>query len=174
MFECEAKADWPVACSLLTSRATAREEELAMARQGKPLPARRTRPAMDDSLLIRSAESLGRMIGTLQRQLDGASKRLHHNGTDVMGVFGVDGQQDGQRGAMKTAAKRKGTKATAAKTTRANAAGKAGSKSGATKVRSTADRTSKRASKSAVGKKSAGRGRTGTTARKSTKGSRSR
>jgi hypothetical protein len=126
---------------------------------------------MDDSLLIRSAESLGRMIGTLQRQLDGASKRLHQNGTDVMGVFGVDGQHDGQRGgrAMKTAAKSNG-----AKTTRANAAGKAGSKSAATKVRSTADRTSKRASKSAVAKKSAGRGRTGTTARKSTKSTRSR
>ena len=31
---------------------------------------------MDDSLLLRSAESLGRVIGALQRQLDGATKRL--------------------------------------------------------------------------------------------------
>ena len=42
-----------------------------MARQRKTLPARR-RDAMDDSLLIRSAESLGRVIGSLQRQLDAA------------------------------------------------------------------------------------------------------
>jgi len=42
-----------------------------MARQSKTLPARR-QDAADDSLLIRSAESLGRMIGSLQRQLDAA------------------------------------------------------------------------------------------------------
>ena len=41
-----------------------------MARQRKTLPARRN--GMDDSLLIRSAESLGRVIGSLQRQLDAA------------------------------------------------------------------------------------------------------
>jgi hypothetical protein len=57
----------------LLARATAQEEELGMARQRKTLPARRN--AMDDSLLIRSAESLGRMIGSLQRQLD-AARRL--------------------------------------------------------------------------------------------------
>jgi hypothetical protein len=45
-----------------------------MARQRKTLPARRQQ-ANDDSLLIRSAESLGRMIGSLQRQLD-AARRL--------------------------------------------------------------------------------------------------
>ena len=45
-----------------------------MARQRKTLPARRQQ-ATDDSLLIRSAESLGRMIGSLQRQLD-AARRL--------------------------------------------------------------------------------------------------
>ena len=45
-----------------------------MARQRKTLPARRQQ-AMDDSLLIRSAESLGRMIASLQRQLD-AARRL--------------------------------------------------------------------------------------------------
>ena len=46
-----------------------------MAKHGKTLPARRQR-GVDESLLIRSAESLGRMIGTLQRQLDGATKVL--------------------------------------------------------------------------------------------------
>lgn len=45
-----------------------------MARQQRKLPARRQN-AMDESLLIRSAESLGRVIGTLQRQLD-AARRL--------------------------------------------------------------------------------------------------
>ena len=43
-----------------------------MARPRRTLPARRPSHAMDDSLLVRSAESLGRMIGTLQRQLDAA------------------------------------------------------------------------------------------------------
>ena len=49
-----------------------------MAKQKRALPKRKTRDrARDDqSLLLRSAESLGRMIGSLQRQLDGATKRL--------------------------------------------------------------------------------------------------
>jgi hypothetical protein len=42
-----------------------------MAKQRKTLPARR-KNAIDTSLLIRSAESLGRVIGSLQRQLDAA------------------------------------------------------------------------------------------------------
>lgn len=36
----------------------------------------------EDSIVIRSAESLGRMIGELQRQLDGVSKRLSPNGSN--------------------------------------------------------------------------------------------
>ena len=48
-----------------------------MTKQTRMLPARKQRNSRDDeSLLMRSAESLGRMIGTLQRQLDGATKRL--------------------------------------------------------------------------------------------------
>jgi len=45
-----------------------------MAKQGRILPARR--PRHEESLLLRSAESLGRMIGSLQRQLDDAAKKL--------------------------------------------------------------------------------------------------
>ena len=45
-----------------------------MARQQKKLPARRP-SAIDESVLIRSAESLGRVIGSLQRQLE-AARRL--------------------------------------------------------------------------------------------------
>jgi hypothetical protein len=139
-----------------------------MAKQGKSLPARQARPVLDDSLLIRSAESLGRMIGSLQRQLDGASKRLNGNDGNGTGAFGMDGRQNGQRGggASKTAAK-----SSRSKTTRTSAAGKGGSKSGATKVRSQADRTAKRASKSAVAKKSAGRGRSGATRKSAKSGS---
>jgi hypothetical protein len=52
-----------------------------MTRQIKLLPARKPRDRSrddDDSLLLRSAESLGRVIGALQRQLDGATRRLSH------------------------------------------------------------------------------------------------
>ena len=49
-----------------------------MAKRRKAIPARkpRDRSRDDDSLLLRSAESLGRVIGALQRQLDDATKRL--------------------------------------------------------------------------------------------------
>jgi hypothetical protein len=112
-----------------------------MARQGKTLPARRE-SAFDDSLLIRSAESLGRMIGSLQRQLDAARQatgRANGN-TDVSG--------NGHRPARRKTASPK-----------AKDDGKAGTS--ATKARSAADRTSKRASKSAAAKKTASRNRSG-------------
>jgi hypothetical protein len=49
-----------------------------MAKRKRALPTRkpRDRSRDDESLLLRSAESLGRVIGALQRQLDGATKRL--------------------------------------------------------------------------------------------------
>jgi hypothetical protein len=47
-----------------------------MAKQDKALPVRRQPERFDDSALLRSAEALGRMIGALQRQLDGAARRL--------------------------------------------------------------------------------------------------
>jgi hypothetical protein len=53
----------------------AHKEELGMARHGKVLPARRPRED-DDSILLRSAETIGRVIGSLQRQLDGTRGRL--------------------------------------------------------------------------------------------------
>ena len=92
-----------------------------MARQQKKLPARR-RNTVDESLLIRSAESLGRVIGSLQRQLD-AARRL-------VGPVSVDQRGNGhsparQRVSAKPAAKaakeKSKTKAatTRTKTTRA-------------------------------------------------------
>jgi hypothetical protein len=49
-----------------------------MAKRRKAPPARSPRGAQmeEHSLLLRSAESLGRVIGALQRQLDDASRRL--------------------------------------------------------------------------------------------------
>jgi hypothetical protein len=49
-----------------------------MAKRGDTLDVRKRhdRPRDDESLLMRSAESIGRMIGALQRQLDGASQRV--------------------------------------------------------------------------------------------------
>jgi hypothetical protein len=47
-----------------------------MAKRGKAQPARRPAGQVEESALLRSAEALGRMIGALQRQLDGATKRL--------------------------------------------------------------------------------------------------
>ena len=53
----------------------AHKEELGMTKRGKVLPARRP-PEENDSVLLRSAETIGRVIGTLQRELDGARGRL--------------------------------------------------------------------------------------------------
>jgi len=47
-----------------------------MARKSIPAHPARDRSRDDESLLLRSAESLGRMIGSLQRQLDIATGRL--------------------------------------------------------------------------------------------------
>jgi hypothetical protein len=47
-----------------------------MARKSIPAHPVRDRSREDESLLLRSAESLGRMIGSLQRQLEVATGRL--------------------------------------------------------------------------------------------------
>jgi hypothetical protein len=127
-----------------------------MARQGKTLPARRPRSAADESLLIRSAESLGRMIGSLQRQLDGASKKFSPD--SLTDAFRANGHESGRTppATPRTAGTRATAKASGAKAKTA----KGTSKSGATNVRSTTDRKSKRESKAAVSSKSAGRSRT--------------
>jgi len=54
----------------------AHKEELGMTRRKKVSPARI--PREDDSVLLRSAETIGRVIGALQRQLDGTRERLAH------------------------------------------------------------------------------------------------
>jgi hypothetical protein len=51
-------------------------EELGMAKRGRRVLQARKEVRDDDSLLIRSAESLGRVIGSLQRQVQSTSKRV--------------------------------------------------------------------------------------------------
>ena len=132
-----------------------------MARDGRTLPGRRQRDAFDESVLVRSAETLGRMIGSLQRQLDGAAKKLAAPG---------NGASASPKGNARANKRSRMTKAeTPKKPSRAAAAaGKGAGNSGVKKVRSTADRKSKRASKSAAAKKAAGAG--GAAPRKSKRG----
>jgi hypothetical protein len=83
-----------------------------MAKRKAVLRARkqRDRSRDDDSLLLRSAESLGRVIGALQRQLDGATRRLAGSGGNGLA------QRRRPRAARKSAAtKRKRSTGTKAK-----------------------------------------------------------
>ena len=79
-----------------------------MAKREKVLPARkqRDRSREDESLLMRSAESLGRMIGSLQRQLDSAGKRISETADDV-----VESLPDIPLGGGSDVSRRSGTKA---------------------------------------------------------------
>lgn len=88
-----------------------------MAKHRKTLPARRKNGNGNDSLLIRSAESLGRMIGTLQRQLDAARELTVRDGA-------ADRRGEGHAPARKRAAKSKSaaSNTTTAATHRATAA----------------------------------------------------
>lgn len=56
-----------------------------MARKSIPAHPSRDRSRDDESLLLRSAESLGRMIGSLQRQLEVATGRFAATKPDGMG-----------------------------------------------------------------------------------------
>ena len=123
-----------------------------MAKRGRELPARkqRDRSREDESLLIRSAESLGRMIGSLQRQLDGAGKRISETADDVMGNL-PDMPFSGGKGASQRSgtAKRKkkntsGTKKTAARKRPARKSAARARTSGATKARRSRKTTKKR------------------------------
>jgi hypothetical protein len=77
-----------------------------MARQRKTIPVR----GNDESLLLRSAESLGRLIGTLQRELEAARQ------------FTARKVGAGARGNGQAPARQRAAKSTSAATTRKTAA----------------------------------------------------
>ena len=89
-----------------------------MAKQKRALPKRkpRDRSRDEESLLLRSAESLGRVIGSLQRQLDSATKRLSATAGDAWDTFPLlAGEKAARRGTTKkrsATAKRAGAKNT--------------------------------------------------------------
>jgi hypothetical protein len=100
-----------------------------MTKHKRALPARKPRGRSrddDESLLLRSAESLGRVIGALQRQLDGATRRLSTTASGVWeNIPPLPGQAAERRGTMRkrsATTKRAGAKKTSAgaasKTTR--------------------------------------------------------
>ncbi len=82
----------------------------------KALPAYPTRDrTRDESLLLRSAESLGRMIGSLQRQLDLATGRLTAGKPNGSGRKRVASS----RSSAKAKSRMTGTRATARRKTSA-------------------------------------------------------
>ena len=83
-----------------------------MARKAIPAHPARDRTRGDASLLLRSAESLGRMIGSLQRQLDVATGRLNAgkpNGSGRKSAVVVASSAKGKSGTTHT---RTGTRKT--------------------------------------------------------------
>jgi hypothetical protein len=75
----------------------------------------KSRSREDESLLLRSAESLGRMIGSLQRQLDLATRRLAGSKPNGAGRKNMAAKSSAQKigargGTRKTSAARKGAK----------------------------------------------------------------
>lgn len=117
------------------------------------LPPRRQRE--HEALLLRSAESLGRMIGSLQRQIESASRLAEGNGKAPPRTNGT-GRTRGDTNA-------------AARHTSRN--GKGPGEPGAKNARSSGDTTSARGAKSTVVAKAARAKRSGAkrTARKATR-----
>jgi len=84
-----------------------------MAKPGK-LAARRQREesADEDSVLLRSAETIGRVIGSLQRQLDGARNRLSDVAWTSHGASHANSNGRGKTAKAATRAKPSATKGT--------------------------------------------------------------
>jgi hypothetical protein len=125
-----------------------------MAKQIKALPARRQRDGsrVDESVLLRSAETLGRVIGTLHRQIDGVTNR-----------FASQDAMDPPDAVDDVTPAKNGTVPRRRKTVRASAGMRA---STVTRPRVDEPRKAKRAAKTASSRKSASGGRA--SARKAT------
>jgi hypothetical protein len=96
----------------------------------KVLPSRKPTASRDeDSLLTRSAESLGRVVGSLQRQVQGTRKRMSTVAKDAMDAlpelprFGSRRAQSGRKSASR---KRSASQKRAAGARKASGARKAG------------------------------------------------
>jgi len=113
-----------------------------MAKQGKALPARRSQET-EGSLFLRSAESLGRVIGTLQRQLDSAAKRMTDHVDDAQSVMDAGNGTRPRKAGAKTAGRK--TKRTT-KSTRTAAATRKTAATGARKTKKAAARKTTRRS----------------------------
>lgn len=103
-------------------------------RETKVLPARKSAASRDDdSLLTRSAESLGRVIGSLQRQMQGTRKRMSSVAEDAMAALPelpqirrrATGGSRKQTGTRKTAARKSSGTRKGARTAKRAAARKA-------------------------------------------------
>ena len=78
-----------------------------MARKSIPAHPPRDRSRDDESLLLRSAESLGRMIGSLQRQLDAATGRIAASKPDGAGRKNSGAKRSAKSGTTKSGGARK-------------------------------------------------------------------
>jgi hypothetical protein len=126
-------------------------------RETKVLPARKSAASRDeDSLLTRSAETLGRVVGSLQRQMQGTTKRMSNVAEDAMEALPelprlgrrASGTSRKSTGSRKSAGARKsgGTRKPATTGTRAGARKAAGTRKAA-------------GGKSSRGRKTSGRSR---------------
>lgn len=93
-----------------------------MAKQNhKALPLRkpRDRSRDEESILVRSAESLGRVIGSLQRQLEGAAKRMSASAGDVVHLVSPRADVPRQTPVRRAKARKSSARAAAAMVTAA-------------------------------------------------------
>jgi hypothetical protein len=108
-----------------------------MAKRGRrTLPARKKKRE-DDSLLIRSAESLGRVIGSLQRQIRGRTKQVTDMANDAIEAMPTPPRVKIPFSASSPRTSRSTRKASTRKTARA-------SKAAGTRKRSTSRRAAKK------------------------------
>jgi hypothetical protein len=87
-----------------------------MAKKGLRATPARDRSREDESLLLRSAESLGRMIGSLQRQLDIATRRIASTGATAGARKPVKAKRSGSKARSGTAARGRAPKKSASST----------------------------------------------------------
>ena len=117
-----------------------------MAKRGTKVLQARKPDLSDDSLLVRSAESLGRVIGSLQRQVQNGSKRVSSIAGDAIEALPELPRLDGVLGEVmprRTARKRTAPRKPAARKPAARKA-KATRKTAGGRKRAAARKTSKK------------------------------